>query len=120
MKTIVLFLSLFIGIGLVSEAQSLKSEVINEGTNTFKFYLKEVAPNPAMNEVTFKYSFAPGNKTAAIDIFNVLGTKVKTIDLNAQEEMVRINVIDFNPGVYFYTLTVDGINKLSHRLVIKR
>ena len=120
MKTIILFLGLFIGVHLCANAQGLKADVVNEGTSSFKFYLKEAAPNPAMNEVTFKYSFASGNKTASIQLFNVLGSKVKTIELNAQEEMVRINVTDFNPGVYFYTLTVDGVNKLSHRLVIKR
>jgi len=120
MKKLLFILSLIIGLQFGSYAQGLKNENFSDGTATFKFHLKEAAPNPATNEVTFKYSFAPGNKTASIELFNVLGTKVKTIELNAQEETARLNVTDFNPGVYFYILTVDGVNKLSHRLVIKR
>jgi hypothetical protein len=119
MKSILLLIVLVSSLHFGALAQNAKFEAI-DNTPTAKFLFRDGHPNPATSEVTFKYSFATGTKEATIFLFNVLGSKVKTLDLNAQEEVAMLNVSDPNPGVYFYTLNIDGINKFSRRLVIKR
>ena len=100
-------------------AQNAKFEAI-DNTPTTKFIFKDGCPNPANSEVTFKYTFSAGTKSATISLFNVLGTKVKTLELNAEQETAMLDIADLNQGVYFYTLNIDGVNKFSRRLVIKR
>jgi hypothetical protein len=119
MKSILLLLAIICSLHLGAIAQNNKFEPI-ENTPTSKFQFKDGHPNPANTEVTFKYNFASGTKSASIVLFNVLGSKVKTIELSAQEETAMLDVTDLNPGVYFYTLNIDGVNKLSRWLVIKR
>ena len=119
MKSILLLLAIVCSLHLSAFAQNAKFEAI-DNTPTAKFLFKDAHPNPANTEVTFKYNFASGTKSASIVLFNVLGSKVKTIELSAQEETAMLDVTDLNPGVYFYTLNIDGVNKLSRRLVIKR
>jgi len=119
MKSILLLLFLIGSLHFSAMAQSAKFEAI-DNTPTTKFIFKDGHPNPANAEVTFKYTFAAGTKTANISLFNVLGSKVKTLELSAHLETAMLDVTDLNPGVYFYTLNIDGVNKFSRRLVIKR
>jgi hypothetical protein len=40
--------------------------------------------------------------------------------LDPERSSLLINVSDFNPGVYFYTLFVDNKNIVTKKLVVKK
>lgn len=77
----------------------------------------EVYPNPASNEVTVEYTITHGNQ-AILEFNDILGNKVfeKVLDVNGTQS--NINVSDWNKGVYFYTLKVDGNILGTARLVV--
>jgi hypothetical protein len=62
-----------------------------QATREFNFY-----PNPAKDRLTIRYN---AKENTSIDIYNVLGSKVKTVVLNGFE--TDINIGDLQNGIYF-------------------
>jgi len=60
-------------------------------------------PNPAKDVVTIKYATS---RIIEADIYNVLGSKVKSITLNRQE--TSVNVSDLQKGIYFIRFSDNG------------
>lgn len=64
-------------------------------------------PNPASEKLTFNYALQK-NKTSHLEIYSVLSQKVKTEQLNKNEQTHHINVSEFSEGIYYCKLVVDG------------
>lgn len=62
-----------------------------------------IYPNPFKEKLTIKYY---GIET--IDVFNIVGDKVKTIELSALENKVEIDFINLPSGIYFYRSVKEG------------
>ncbi len=79
----------------------------------------DIYPNPASVEAFVTYRLLPQTKDAKVLIYNVLGTLVKEISLVPSDSRIRIDVSQFNSGIYFYTLYADGAKQSTRRLVVK-
>jgi hypothetical protein len=77
-------------------------------------------PNPASSMVSFDYQFPAGTSTAKINIHNLLGAKVKEINIPGFEGKVSFNVQDLKDGIYFYSVNVNNEIIETKRLVISR
>lgn len=64
----------------------------------FSFY-----PNPAKDELVVKYS---SKENIQVDIYNILGVKVKTF--NMQGAQTSVNIEDLQDGIYFLRFKEDG------------
>lgn len=71
-----------------------------------------VFPNPAKERVTIKYQT---KETVAVEVYNVLGTRVKTIYHNGLES--EINIGDLKNGVYFIRFK-DGNQTISKQITV--
>ncbi|MCL2040822.1 MAG: T9SS type A sorting domain-containing protein [Bacteroidales bacterium] len=105
-----------------------------EGYDDFVFYVRfgdaqesvtepvitknQAYPNPATSVVTIDYALNKSN--AQISLYNILGVRVHEQPLDSQEGTATINISDFAPGVYFYTIKVDGKAVETKKLVISR
>jgi hypothetical protein len=73
-----------------------------------------IYPNPAQNDFTLKYNLSQ-NSDVNINIFNLLGEKVKTISLNekqlAGQHKLNVDVSDIPNGVYTVNLEAQNSNK---------
>jgi hypothetical protein len=65
-----------------------------------------VFPNPASDVVNFKFD-KPINEKAVIRVYSGLGPLVGETALN-HSDIAQINVADFNSGMYFYGVYVEG------------
>ncbi len=82
-------------------------------------------PNPFNPETTIKYSLAE-KSNATIDIYNIIGQKVKSFDkgtLKAGEHEVKwmgdnSNGKSVSSGMYFYKLNVDGKTKDIKKMML--
>lgn len=82
--------------------------------------LKSVAPNPVVGLSNFTYSI-PGNpNNARVVIYNMVGSMVKDIPLSSNKGVVVIDGRDFEVGVYFYSLIIDGQNTATKRMIVAR
>ncbi|MGA9638897.1 T9SS type A sorting domain-containing protein [Flavobacterium sp.] len=81
--------------------------VKNEEKKSFKIY-----PNPAKENVTI---VSPDN--GKIKIHNTLGTIVKTVEKTIESQIIAVS--DLAKGIYFMTLTTNGITTKSQKLIIE-
>ncbi|MFA9212832.1 MAG: T9SS type A sorting domain-containing protein [Candidatus Methylacidiphilales bacterium] len=84
------------------------------------FTLGYAYPNPASNDVTIAFDLK-ARKDVKISLVNLLGQEVISIandNFSAGNNEVKFNVGNLSAGVYFYTMTVDGISQ-SQKIMIK-
>jgi len=66
-------------------------------------------PNPFSQNTTIYYHLSDGVSNAQLIISDVAGAVVKTFTLNALDNgQVNIKDGELSPGVYFYSLIIDG------------
>ncbi len=77
-------------------------------------------PNPAKSQVTFDYNFPAGTSSAVINIHNLLGERVREINLSGAAGKVVVGVDDLNDGIYFYSVNINNEIVETKRLVISK
>jgi PKD repeat protein len=83
--------------------------------------LFENYPNPFNPTTTISFSL-PATMQVKLEVFNVLGQKVTTLVddlLEAGQHRVDWNAENVASGVYFYTLTAEGISSTKKMMVLK-
>ncbi len=76
--------------------------------------LYKIYPNPAQSVVTIACTNATVPATTNISIFNSLGNKVVSTQLNS--EKMAINIVSLTKGIYFIRID-DGKNKVTTKLI---
>ncbi|MEA3443637.1 MAG: T9SS type A sorting domain-containing protein [Bacteroidota bacterium] len=79
----------------------------------------EIYPNPATDIVKFDYQINSANNSW-FTFYNMLGNKVKSINLDKSFGNLIIPVDDLEAGIYFYSVIVNGDAIKTNRLVINR
>ncbi|MCF8364216.1 MAG: T9SS type A sorting domain-containing protein [Bacteroidales bacterium] len=87
---------------------------------TDKVFVSNPYPNPANSQVTFDYSFPSGYHNATINIHNLLGAKVKEVNIFGNNGKAVVDVNDLNDGIYFYSVNLDNEILETKRLVVSR
>jgi hypothetical protein len=65
----------------------------------------KVYPNPFNEYLSFEMI---DNQSVNIELFDVLGRKVKSLNVDNADTFYQINTDDLQPGLYFYTLLKDN------------
>jgi len=75
-------------------------------------------PNPAQDFTAFRHNI-PAGKDARVRIFNALGVEVRNVRLQgAGTTQVQTN--DLAPGIYFYSVVVNGQAVSTSKLMVRR
>jgi len=82
--------------------------------------MSPVYPNPSQRVANIDYVIKNSSTKAKISINSFIGNPVSEYILDPNQKTLTINVSDFNPGVYFYTLFVDNKNIVTKKLVVKK
>jgi hypothetical protein len=69
----------------------------------------KVYPNPASSIVTFSLDLVNNNHPMRLEIFNSLCQKIKDINLSPYQGLVRLDVQDIAPGIYFAVLKNEKV-----------
>ena len=77
-------------------------------------------PNPAINVVYVDYSIPEPINNTSIVITNMLGLKVKEVNLGDRSGKARIAVTDLINGIYFYSLVADDQLLLTRKFIVRR
>lgn len=84
------------------------------------FTLGDAYPNPSSNDVTIDFDLK-SNNNVNIKLVNLVGQEVMNIaneNFAAGSRSVKFNVSNLTAGIYFYTMTVDGVSQ-SQKIMIK-
>jgi hypothetical protein len=86
-----------------------------------EFSLAQNFPNPFNPSTKINYSLAVDSKVT-LTVYNLLGEAVSTLvnnNVTAGTHSVNFDAVDFNSGVYFYSINAQGINGESFTQVRK-
>lgn len=89
-----------------SSRQNMSSQDRIEGLSIY--------PNPVTNGKVFVYITTQKNLSKKIEVYNVLGKRIYSIDLSGKE----LNISQFSTGVYILKITENNISE-TRKLVIK-
>lgn len=81
----------------------------------------KIFPNPTADECEVKFT-ASQTKTLFIDVFNILGEKVYSIQKGIYEEgehEVKLNTVNLSNGMYIIQIN-DGVRAINKELVISK
>ena len=76
-----------------------------------------VYPNPTQGSLVMAYDLKD-YKNITFEIFDVQGKKMAIYPINAEEHQFNIENLNLENGVYFYTITADGKNLMTKKIVI--
>lgn len=88
------------------------------GTGSDEPTLYQNAPNPAKGETVIKYYLPKEANTASIGIFNISGQLIKNIPIRGKGNG-SVTLSGMRGGSYVYTLSVDGRNTDSRKMIIQ-
>jgi plastocyanin len=94
--------------GMIGGFNATVTAIIEPATNL----LTSVYPNPFNDKVTIKY-----NGIESVEVFNVIGDKVKALDLSASENKTEIDFAGFPAGIYFYRTYKEGTLVETRKIV---
>jgi hypothetical protein len=104
-------------VAVTVEFNASPASVGNDLVNSVK--LSEAYPNPAVSKVNINYSVPVNVNNAFIQITNMLGAKVKEVQLEEHNGTARIEVSEYLNGIYFYSLVADEKLILTRKFMVK-
>ena len=78
------------------------------------------SPNPVESVSQIAYELPADFKEASFVVHNITGSLVKETILENRNGMIDINALDFEQGIYFYSLVVNGTPVHSKKLIISK
>ena len=91
-----------------------------EDTDYLKFFPEDVIsyyPNPVKEELFIKWELINDNKVSSIDVFNLNGQVLKTIQGNLSQNSLVISFQEYPIGVYFLGLNYTNGDQKSIKIV---
>lgn len=91
------------------------------GTNDYTAaYSLSAYPNPATSSVTVKYDInMPHFSSADLVVKNLMGATLYSTSLAYTSDKVVIDLSNFSPGIYFYSIQQGGKTLLTKKLIVK-
>jgi hypothetical protein len=104
----------------VVEASYNVSNVSNEDFLHKDIKISEVYPNPSNRIAQLDYKLINPKANAKITINSFIGNPIAEYVLDPEKTNLVINVSDYTPGIYLYTLFVDNKNIVTKKLRVNK
>ncbi len=82
--------------------------------------VSQAFPNPASATAKLNYTLRNNAGKARLEFYNMLGAKVKTLELQEKMASMEIQLSNLESGVYFYSLVVDEKTVDTKKLVVAK
>lgn len=84
-----------------------------------ELYFSPIYPNPANNQANLDYQIHGTNAEVKFILINLLGKKVKEIEISENNGSLQLNTSGLTEGIYFYSLLINNESVLTQKLIIK-
>jgi len=83
--------------------------------------LSQNSPNPFNTSTSISLCIPKYSNSAMLYFYDTSGKQIKEIDIRSTGKTeMNVNASDFNPGIYIYTLIVDGKCISSKRMIVTK
>ncbi|MFT3946030.1 MAG: T9SS type A sorting domain-containing protein [Agriterribacter sp.] len=85
-----------------------------------KTFISQNSPNPFSNNTVISYGIAQKFSSAQIMIYDASGRRLKQINVSSMQDAgtVNFNAAAFTPGIYSYSMWIDGQLKETKKMII--
>ncbi|WP_162903100.1 LamG-like jellyroll fold domain-containing protein [Taibaiella koreensis] len=98
---------------------SITTSAIEGVASTEHFFLEQNIPNPASDLTTIRYDVPSFRDGAAIVLFGAQGQKIRTEKISKTGKgCYTLDTKSLEPGVYYYTLLIDGKKSRTRKMVV--
>jgi len=91
-----------------SYKQNSNTESVKSFYQQSDIVLKQNTPNPFNEKTSIQIHNLDFDNSAQINIYNMFGKEILVISLTKEQKEVILNANTFQPGMYLYSLIVDG------------
>jgi hypothetical protein len=84
------------------------------------YKLNFCSPNPASNFVNIPYELKQTASNAKIVLHNIIGNKVKEIEINELKGIAQLDLSQLEEGIYFYSLQINQKLVSTKKLILER
>ncbi len=107
-----------------SSKPSYNSVIANTNSDDYLFNgeqlsISNIYPNPAAEIVRLDYHYKGKKVKAVVSFYNILGREVESYDLNQFDRQLEVNLRNWDNGVYFYQLMLDGRKVATKKLLVR-
>jgi hypothetical protein len=78
------------------------------------------SPNPTVDWIDVAYELPDDVKEGILEINAVSGQLIQTIKINQNNGTVTLNTSRWSPGIYFATLSIEGMQSNVYKIVIRK
>ncbi len=97
-----------------------QSAGMNSNNANFKNKLFQNTPNPFKEKTVIRFLLADDVRDAAICIFDMSGKMLKKLPVSSGMESVSVNGYELGEGMFLYSLTVNGQEIDTKRMILSR
>jgi hypothetical protein len=98
---------------------NVRSQLMQNSKATNGYSMEQNIPNPFSDRSSIRYQLAPGVEQATISIFNLNGGFVRDYVLEGNAGEITILASEIGKGMFIYSLTQNGQEILSKRMIVK-
>ncbi|MBR9923012.1 MAG: T9SS type A sorting domain-containing protein [Bacteroidetes bacterium] len=103
----------------ITQQQPVELNVTNASEAAGSIHkLFQNSPNPFSDFTTIAFD-VEGNSALSLDVYNLLGQKIKRLRPDPTAKQVVLQASDFATGVYIYSLRVDGKVVASRKMIVE-
>ena len=84
-----------------------------------KFFLRGPYPNPSSEFTEFEYNLPSDCKNPKLIIRSMLGVEINSQKLEGISGIKKIDISNYQPGVYFFSIILDGKILQTRKMVIR-
>ena len=120
MRTFIFIFLLSFALLAAENVSSANDSVSNDETPVKAFDLAQNFPNPFNPSTTIQFSL-PTSSDVTIELYDLLGNKVKTLVDSKYESgtyTIKVDGSDLAAGVYFYSMTSGDDYKAMRRMTL--
>jgi hypothetical protein len=82
--------------------------------------INDIYPNPIQDQAVIDYKIYNEAIKVKIVVHNILGRAMDEYELHPDDSKVKMNVDDFAPGVYFYTVYINNNGVLTRKIMVRK
>ena len=83
-------------------------------------FLSNPVPNPSKNEVKITFSLPEGATLGELTIYSSSGQKMRSYKVDNRFGFIMVDNSQFEPGMYYYNLVVNGQVSSTQKMVVIR
>jgi len=80
--------------------------------------LFQSTPNPFTERTTIRFSLSENVRSAYIYIFDMSGKMIRQVPVDASMQSITVNGYELSPGIYLYSLVVDGQEVDTKKMIL--